>query len=85
MRRNDTMKNYKELQFAIKSKQLIDSQIKFAFLLKNSFELYREVKDDEMVSGVDVYWILHDILKDYLDLGDLIQDYLELTEIHLKQ
>ena len=74
------MKNHKQIQFALKSKQLMLSQIKFAFLLKESFLKYKDVKDEEMVSGVDVYWILHNILNDYMDMGDLIQDYMELTE-----
>ena len=80
IRRNNTMKNHKQIQFALKSKQLMLSQIKFAFLLKESFLKYKDVKDEEMVSGVDVYWILHNILNDYMDMGDLIQDYMELTE-----
>ena len=83
MRRNNTMKkikNHQQLQLAIKRNQLIQFQIDFCFNLKQIFDEFKDVQDDDTLLAVNVYWMLHDIIENVMNFGDMMMDYMDLTK-----
>jgi len=74
------IKNHQQLQLAIKRNQLIQFQIDFCLNLKQIFDEFKDVQDDDTLLAVNVYWMLHDIIENVMNFGDMMMDYMDLTK-----